>query len=222
MSRCRQESSCGSSSASYIGRWCPLNDFVSATLGWRFCWRGLPSLRSVCLTAPRGCYQWIWSKPRCGHLLYIYTVLCKHSSIYIRQMPPFGGTCFKFIELLTRLELVGAEAPTGLYLQSTQPSFDKEGFEVTSSVYYITQNEIATRLGGYFILSCWRGLNSWPLPYQGSALPLSYNSNWLLKRCKDIDKNQLCKLFLQKSLILEDGMAFLQKKLLPFAKISLS
>ena len=28
-------------------------------------------------------------------------------------------------------------------------------------------------------MSCWRGLNSWPLPYQGSALPLSYNSDRL-------------------------------------------
>ena len=29
------------------------------------------------------------------------------------------------------------------------------------------------------IWSCYRDLNSGPLPYQGSALPLSYNSNML-------------------------------------------
>ena len=28
----------------------------------------------------------------------------------------------------------------------------------------------------FFVLSCYRDLNSGPLPYQGSALPLSYNS----------------------------------------------
>ena len=33
-----------------------------------------------------------------------------------------------FYELLIRLELTDAVAPVGLYLQSTQPSFDKEGF----------------------------------------------------------------------------------------------
>ena len=27
-------------------------------------------------------------------------------------------------------------------------------------------------------MSCYRDLNPGPLPYQGSALPLSYNSNW--------------------------------------------
>ena len=31
-------------------------------------------------------------------------------------------------ELLIRLELTGAYAPVGLYLQSTQPSFEKEGY----------------------------------------------------------------------------------------------
>ena len=30
--------------------------------------------------------------------------------------------------------------------------------------------------------SCYRDLNSGPLPYQGSALPLSYNSKWSGKR----------------------------------------
>ena len=35
------------------------------------------------------------------------------------------------------------------------------------------------RCGGW---CCWRGLNSRPLPYQGSALPLSYNSGAMRRR----------------------------------------
>ena len=33
----------------------------------------------------------------------------------------------------------------------------------------------------FYFLSHWRELNSWPLPYQGSALPLSYNGFYLAK-----------------------------------------
>ena len=35
-----------------------------------------------------------------------------------QQMPPYGGTCH--FELLIRLELTDADAPVGLYLQSSQ------------------------------------------------------------------------------------------------------